>query len=265
MSSVPLIIAHRGASRDAPENTLAAFRLAWQQGADGIEADFRLTADGRIVCLHDASTLRTTGADLRVDASSLAELGGLDAGSWKGREWGGERIPTLDEVIACLPAGKRLFIEIKCGPEIVPPLAGVLAGSGIAAERVALLSFSAPLVRILKERLPAFRAFWLSDPRREWRRLAPAPFHERILPTLRDCGADGLACRAGRFPDERLADALREAGLELHVWTVDTPAAARRFAALGVGSIFTNRPGWLRERLECTIERDRIAQQRRQR
>lgn len=247
--SMPLIIAHRGASRDAPENTLAAFRLAWQQGADGIEADFRLTRDGRIVCMHDASTLRTTGVDRRVDASSLAELGGLDAGSWKGEQWGGERIPTLDEVIASLPAGKRLFIEIKSGPEIVPPLAALLAGSGIATERIALLSFSAPLVRILKERIPSFRAYWLSNLRRDWRTPAAAPSRERIIAILRDCGADGLACRAGRFLDEGLADTLRGKGLELHVWTVDSTAAARRFAALGVGSIFTNRPGWLRERL----------------
>ncbi|MBI2354048.1 MAG: glycerophosphodiester phosphodiesterase [Deltaproteobacteria bacterium] len=249
MFSIPLIIAHRGASRDAPENTLAAFRLAWEQGADGIEADFRLTRDGRIVCLHDASTARTTGVDLRVDSSSLSELNSLDAGGWKGRQWAGERIPTLDEVIAALPAGKRLFVELKCGPEIIPPLAAVLAGSGIAVEQVVLLSFSAQLVGLLKEHLPDCRACWLSESRRNWLTSDPTPAHERIIATLRGSGADGLACRAGRFLDERLAEALREAGLELHVWTVDAPAAARRFAALGVASIFTNRPGWLRERL----------------
>src|SRR6185369_848081 len=90
----PMLIAHRGASRDAPENTLAAFRLAWQQGADGIEADFRLTRDGRVVCLHDASTGRTAGVDLAVAEASLEELKRLDVGGWKGARWAGERIPT---------------------------------------------------------------------------------------------------------------------------------------------------------------------------
>jgi glycerophosphoryl diester phosphodiesterase len=97
-----LLIAHRGASREAPENTLAAFELAWQQGADGIEADFRLTRDGRIVCLHDATTGRTAGIDLAVAGASLEELKQLDFGSWKGSVWQGEPILVLEELLASL-------------------------------------------------------------------------------------------------------------------------------------------------------------------
>ena len=80
--SKPLLIAHRGGSREAPENTLAAFHQAWQQGADGIEADFRLTRDGRVVCLHDAGTGRTAGIDIAVAEATFAELRRLDVGSW---------------------------------------------------------------------------------------------------------------------------------------------------------------------------------------
>jgi len=249
MSSKPLIIGHRGASCDAPENTLAAFRLAWEQGADGIEADFRLTRNGRIVCLHDPDARRTTGVGLSVAASDLDELRRLDAGGWKGAQWAGERIPTLDEVINSLPMGKRMFIEIKNGPEIVAPLAEVLARTDLAKGQLALLSFNAPLVMLLKERLPSCSILWLCDPGRRWSRLGRRPTIEELLDTLRGCGADGLACRGGRL-DQQLAMAVREAGYELHVWTVDSVAAARRFAALGANSIFTNRPGWLRERLE---------------
>ncbi|MDA1056051.1 MAG: glycerophosphodiester phosphodiesterase family protein, partial [Planctomycetota bacterium] len=79
-----LIIAHRGGSHDAPENTLAAFRLAFEQGADGIEGDFYLTRDNRIVCIHDADTKRVADKTLVVAESSLAELKRLDVGSWKG-------------------------------------------------------------------------------------------------------------------------------------------------------------------------------------
>jgi glycerophosphoryl diester phosphodiesterase len=254
MTEMPLIIGHRGASRDAPENTLAAMRLAWEQGADGIEADFRLSRDGRIVCMHDDSTLRTTGADLPVAASDLAALRRLDAGGWKGQDWAGERIPTLEDVVNAVPEGKLLFIELKSGPEIVPHLEGLLTASGLAAGQVVLLSFSAPLISLLKERLPGWRACWLSGFRRNWRTLAWQPSPEEIIATLRGCGADGLACSARGPLDEGLARALLGAGFEIHVWTVDSLVAARRFAALGARSIFTNRPGWMREGLSRAVE-----------
>src|SRR5689334_354029 len=108
-----LVVAHRGASHEAPENTLAAFRLAWEQGADAIEGDFYLTRDREIVCIHDDNTKRTSGEDLSVAASTLAQLRRLDVGRWKDPKWKGERIPTLTEVLATIPAGKRIFIEIK--------------------------------------------------------------------------------------------------------------------------------------------------------
>ncbi len=84
-----LIVGHRGASHAAPENTLAAFDLAWQEGADGAEGDFRLTRDGRIVCIHDEDTERTAGKKLVVATTTLAELQQLDVGSWKDPRYAG--------------------------------------------------------------------------------------------------------------------------------------------------------------------------------
>lgn len=246
MSGNTLIIGHRGASREAPENTLASFRLAFEQGADGIEADFRLTGDGEIVCLHDDSTARTGGADLRVADSTLRELRRLDVGLWKGEAWRGERMPVLGEVLEALPAGKRLFIELKSGPEMVAPLAATLAAAGVAPEQLRLLSFSDPLIRALKERLPAYRSCWLTDYsfRGAWR---PSP--EEVLAVLRECSADGLASSDRSILDVSLVGALRQESREIHVWTVDAARAARRLCALGVDSIMTNRPGWLRRAL----------------
>jgi glycerophosphoryl diester phosphodiesterase len=247
--TLPLIIGHRGASRDAPENTLESFRLAWIQGADGIEADFRLAADGRIVCMHDETTGRTTGIDLRIADTPLAELRRLDAGLWKGSAWSGAVIPTLDEVLDAIPEGSWFFIEIKSGPEIIPSLERVLRGSGISPERIRLLSFSAPLIGELKQRLPEWRACWLCDYRHTllgnlWR-----PSREDVLDTLLRTGAVGLASADRAFLDQDLAGTLKEHGMELHVWTVDRLPAAERLCALGVDSIMTNRPGWLRQRL----------------
>ena len=150
----PLIIGHRGASFDAPENTLAAFRLAFAQGADGIEADFRLSADGEILCIHDATTGRTADANLRVAAHSLAELRRLDIGARKGEKWQGEKIPTLAEVLAIIPAGKIFFIECKCGKEIIPPLRRLFAASAMTPVELRFLAFDAPLLAALKTEFP---------------------------------------------------------------------------------------------------------------
>jgi glycerophosphoryl diester phosphodiesterase len=243
------LIAHRGASHDAPENTLAAFRLAWEQGADGVEGDFRLTRDAEIVCLHDATTRRTAGKKLAVAEATLTELRALDAGAWKGKEWTGEWIPTLREVIATVPPGKRLFIEVKSGPEILLPLAASLAEGDIEPEQAVILSFDAEVVAQARQLLPEVKALWISDYKRDWQCGGWTPTVGKVIQTLERTGASGLASRARRFIDAAFVQALREAGMELHVWTVDNPRTAARFAALGVDSVTTNRPEWLREKL----------------
>ncbi|MCM2359679.1 MAG: glycerophosphodiester phosphodiesterase [Geobacteraceae bacterium] len=244
------LIGHRGASREAPENTLAAFRLAWEQGADGIEGDFRLTRDGEIVCLHDPTTRRTAGADLAVAGATLAELRELDAGGWKGAKWRGEPIPTLAGVIATVPPGKRLFIELKSGPEIVAPLKAILAASPLDPAQLALLSFSTEVVAEARQLLPHVKTLWITDYQRDRRSGEWSPASEVILSTLERIDATGLASQAHRSVDAAFVRALRAAGKEIHVWTVDSLRTARRFSALGVDSIITNRPGWLRERLQ---------------
>lgn len=237
MDRRPLVIAHRGASRDAPENTLAAFRLAWDQGADGIEADFRLTRDGQVVCIHDDTTGRTAGSDIRVADASLAELRRLDVGLFRGERWRGESIPTLEEILAALPAGKRIYIELKSGPEIVAPLRDLLVRSGVAPERVRLLAFSPQLVSLLKEQLPEFRSCLNVS----YRRGRPSP--EELPALLSDCRADGLSSAAHAMLDNGFVAALQQAGKEIHVWTVDSARGARHYRSLGVDSIMTNRPG----------------------
>lgn len=244
----PLLIAHRGSSQQAPENTLAAFDLAWQEGADGIEADFRLTRDGRVVCLHDATTGRTAPVDLAVAAASADELRRLDVGGWKGARWQGERIPTLEEVLARLPADKRLFIELKSGREIVPPLARMLS-HGVPAGQLRLLAFDSRLVALLKEKLPGIPACLNVDYRfnRQTRSWRPSP--EEVMAMMARCGADGLSSRAHPLLGADLVAELRRSGREIHVWTVDSGRVAVQYRDLGVDSIMTNRPGWLRSRL----------------
>ena len=239
----PLLIAHRGASHDAPENTLAAFRLAWEQGSDGIEGDVRLTLDGHIVCLHDPSTGRTGDRDLTVAESTLAELQQVDVGAWKGPAWTGERIPTLAQVLTLVPEGKRIYIEIKSGKAILEPLEQSLAESGLRPEQVVLISFVGNVISGVKKKMPQFKAHLLSVfPEGPARQGAPDGMIQRV----KALNADGADVYVHPKLDRDFAQAFQQAALELHVWTVDDPAVAKALADAGVASITTNRPGLLR-------------------
>ena len=242
-TSIPAIIAHRGASHDAPENTLAAFNLAWQQGADGIEGDFRLTDDGRIVCIHDETVRGVDGQVLVVAESTLAQLRELDTASGRGPE---ESIPTLAEVLAAIPDHKRIFIEIKCGPKIIAPLKETLTGAGLRPEQILVLSFHREVIAASKRQLPRLKALWLAVRKKRWGTNAWHPAQQEILSTLQKIKADGLSTDVVSLRDDQFAREIRRARMELHVWTVDDLATAEYFLELGVDSLTTNRPGWLR-------------------
>ncbi|MFQ5505639.1 MAG: glycerophosphodiester phosphodiesterase family protein [Planctomycetota bacterium] len=244
-ASAQLVIAHRGASHAAPENTLAAFRLALQEGADGIEGDFWLTRDRRIVCIHDENTRRTAGIARSVGDSTLAELRELDVGAWKGGSFEGERIPTLEEVLAIVPDGKKILVEIKCGPEIVPVLKQTLGGSKLKNEQIRIISFEERVISEAKKQLPAIKAYWLTGYEKNEKTGKLEPTLAEILTKLEETRADGLDCDAHPGIDASFVEALRAKGMEFHVWTVDDLVTAARFRRLGVDSITTNRPGYL--------------------
>lgn len=241
---MPLIVAHRGASADAPENTIAAVRLAWEQGADAVEVDVHLTSDGRIVCIHDESTKRTTGEDLLVRQSRWEHLAVLDAGSWKGRAFAGERIPLLDEVLDALPADRALFVEIKADRAIVGPLGKLLADHPAAA-RTTIISFDVDVLEAMGRVLPQVPRVWILDAERESRLGSWIAVEPRVAAQARAWGFAGIDMRHEGVSVE-LVEACRSEGVALHVWTVDDEARARRLAAMGVASLTTNRPGALR-------------------
>ena len=242
-----MIVAHRGASDEAPENTLAAFALAWKRGADAIEGDFYLTRDGQIVAIHDDNTKRTAGVELQVSESTLAELRKLDVGTWKSPTYRGERIPTMGEVLASVPAGKKIFIEIKCGPEIVPALRQVLEASRLRPEQTVVISFEEPVIVAVKKQIPQIKAQWLTGYKQDEKTKQWSPTPDSVLATLERIGADGLDTQGNQeIVSKAFVHRLRAAGYELHVWTVDDPAVARYFQELGVDSITTNLPALIR-------------------
>lgn len=245
-----MIIAHRGASHDAPENTLTAFNLAWEQGADGIEGDFHLTRDGKIICGHDKDMKRTGGSNMEIATSTFDDLRKLDVGSWKHAKFAKEKMPTLVEVFATVPAGKKIFIEIKCGPEIVPQLQKEVEGAKLKPEQMIVISFNADVIAAVRKQIPSIKAHWLTSYKQDKATGQWSPSIEQVIATLKRIDASGLDTNAHALIDDAFVKALRGEKYELHCWTVDEPALARRFIKLGVDSITTNKPAWLRKQLD---------------
>jgi glycerophosphoryl diester phosphodiesterase len=242
------IIAHRGASKEAPENTLASVNLAWAQRADAVEIDVQLSKDGHVVVIHDENTGKTAGVARKVRDQTLAELKGLDVGRWKGAAWAGEKIPTLAEVLATVPNGKRLFIEIKCGPECLPKLGSTLEGSGLKPRQIVLIGFSLLGMKLVKEAFPELEVCWVAEFKRDWHATwRPPP--EQLVTQAQAAGLDGLDLSATGPWTPDLGRRVHGAGLKLYVWTVDSIAKAKQVIRGGADGITTNRPAWLGERL----------------
>ena len=244
------IIAHRGASYDAPENTLESVRLGWEQGADAVEVDVYLSRDDHIVVHHDDTTKKLAGVDRKVVEQTLAELRQFDVGSWKGARWMGVRIPKLDDVLATIPEGRRLFVEVKCGPEIVPDLAKAFKRSGKAPEQLVVISFNYEVVKQAKARFPKIPCFYLSSFEQDKETGKPKPSAEELIAKAKAAKLDGLNVSYKGLAYESFIKKVQAAGLELFTWTVNSPPEARRLARLGINGITTDRPGWLRQRMK---------------
>lgn len=242
------IIAHRGFSARAPENTLASFNLAWENHTDTCELDVYLTADGKTAVLHDKNTKRTCGVALDVAKSKQAELTALDAGAWKGKQWANEKIPTLEQALATLPKGKqRFFIEIKCGAEIVPELKRILEPMKKRAAQLAIIAFKRDAAAESKKAMPWIQVYRLASGKTKDKK--PTDLARLIADTKQD-QLDGLDLGMKDFPwDEAMIRQIRDAGLSLYVWTVNKPAAVQRFARLGVDGITTDDPVMARKAL----------------
>lgn len=244
-----LNIAHRGASSEAPENTLAAVRRAVVVGADLVELDVQRSADGALVLMHDATLARTTDAPRvfprrapwRVADFTLAELRRLDAGSWKSVEYAGERVPTLREVIDLLRLSRSgLLLEVK-SPQLYPGIVDDVVAelqdvpgfveAAVGQGRLVVQSFDYVAMKAHKTRLPAVPVGLLGAPARE---------HLPVLGSWADqVNPSHLAV------SRAYVQAVRQSGLTCLGWTVDSAYAMRRALRLGFDGVITNRPSAL--------------------
>lgn len=244
------IVAHRGFSAAAPENTVSAFRLAWESGTGACELDLHLTADQQIVVMHDADTKRTTGIAKRISESNLADLRSLEAGAWKSPEYKGEPIPTLSEALATLPEGtQRFFLEIKCGPEVVPVLAQQLEPWKPRAKQLCIIAFDREVAQNSKKAMPWMEVYRLSSEKSKDKK--PVDLAMLIQHTLDD-QLDGLDLSHKWNWTPEFVQQIRAANLKLFVWTVNDPTEARHLASLGIDGITTDDPKATRQALSTS-------------
>jgi glycerophosphoryl diester phosphodiesterase len=227
-----LTIAHRGASGHAPENTLAAFKKAVALGAAFIETDLQLSRDARLVAIHDSTVNRTTNGQGAVHDLTLADLRKLDAGSWFGSEFAGERIPTLEEILEFAKKNDAVFyLELKqqgsWGGEHA--LIGALRESGEIA-RVVVISFDATVIANLRKIEPTLMTGLLYD------RQIDGPIEKAV-----EIGARQLAVR-GDLVTPALLNEAKKKDLQVVCWTVNHPAHMRLLIAVGVDGIMSDYP-----------------------
>ncbi|GGZ43455.1 hydrolase [Streptomyces inusitatus] len=254
--TTPVVIAHRGASGYAPENTLAAADLADRMGFTWVETDVQRTSDGELVVVHDETLARTTDAEQRfperapwrVGDFTAAEIATLDAGGWFGPRWAGERVPTLRRYLSRVERnGQRLLLEIK-RPELYPGIErdtlltldeeGWLDRSH-TRRRLVVQSFGADSVRAVHRQRPDVVTGLLGNPA-----VAELPsyaaFTDQINPSHTRITADYVAAV------RRLRGAHGKP-LRVHVWTVNDAAGAQRAERFGVDGIITDRPDVVRD------------------
>ena len=231
-----LVIAHRGASGEAPENTIASFELALEQGADAIALDVHLSRDDQPVVIRDFTLERTTDGAGPVRDHSVRELKRLDVGGWRGQRFRGQRIQTLHEVLERFRDRTRVWIELRGGSDLYP---------GVEERLVSAIEIYDMVHRVV---IQSFDHTTLAQIRRLNPDVPLAVLVARppIEPTLAAPGPVQAISLWLNLLSEDTAAAIRRAGLECYAWTANEPAQMHRLDRWGVTGVITDRPGPMR-------------------
>ena len=216
----------------------------FNQHADGVEVDIRLTADKEIICHHDKNALRTTGTDRLIREMTLDEVSLLECGSWFGEAWRGEKVPELTKILSILPKGKEIFIEVKTNEVIVPYLIEDIYHQNIDIDKITIISFFPEVIRSVKKHNPKLKCNLLIA--FDYKRIEV----NEILDSVLSIDANGIGAQNHDRLNEELIDSLKEIDKSTHVWTVDSNKEAERYLKLGINSITTNKPLFLRKHLK---------------
>ncbi len=238
------VVAHRGASYDAPENTLASLQLGWEQGIPVAEIDIHQASDGRVMVMHDGNTKRTTGEDMLIKDTPSDRLRELDAGSWKGEAYKGQKVPFFEEILEALPAGRCLLIEVKCAASVLPEVQRLIELSGKRSQ-LKFVSFNLDTLKQCRAMMPDIKAYLIASCENA------EGYPADIVKIAKEAGMSGINLHTHGITAELMAEA-KQAGLDVNCWTVDDCATADRMAALGIDEITSNRPLMITKHLAGT-------------
>lgn len=216
----------------------------FQQLADGVEVDIRLTLDNKIVCHHDKSALRTTGIDRKIEDMSLEEIQSLDCGSWFGENWSDERIPELKDVLKSVPKDKEIYIEVKTKEEIVPFLLRDIDEQELSIDQITVITFFPEVIREIKRRDANIKCNLLIA--FDYKDIAV----DEIIDLAVKIDANGLGAQNHKRLNRQFIQSLKNTGKSVHVWTVNSRKEAEEYLKNGIDSITTNKPLYLRNHLE---------------
>ena len=241
------LIAHRGESKDAPENTLPAYKLAVERGF-GFECDLYLSKDGRVFTFHDPNLTRTTGGantSKCSEASWEETLSKLDVGSWgkwKDSKFAGTPPALLEDVLALAKNGRRIYLEIKAGSEIVPVIKAILSSQNNATpDNVLFICFNQSVCKAVKDILPEYTVYWRVCAKKDDGGASRPITVDEVVAGARAAAADGVDMQFDPdVVDEAFVAAVKKAGLSFHVWTVDDLSHALRAFAVGADTVTTN-------------------------
>ncbi|MGD8240232.1 MAG: glycerophosphodiester phosphodiesterase family protein [Armatimonadota bacterium] len=246
----PVCIAHRGASKQAPENTVPAFRRAIEQEADAIELDVRATSEGILVCMHDATLDRTTNGSGPVEKMSFGDMRKLDAGSWMSPEMAGEHVPSFAVGLEAITEGAVCAAELKV-TDIEKRVLETIHDCGVE-ESVIVVSFSEATIAQMTELAPTLARGWIvsEDPPDDRQGHAAG-----LVARACACGADLISASFTTITEE-LLEATHEREMPLWVWTIDSEEPMGALLAAGIDGITTNVPHVLRRVMDEGIEEE---------
>ena len=264
--NLPLIVAHRGASAFAPENTLAAFRKAVEDGAEGIEFDVRLSKDGEAVVFHDADLKRIGGRDEKIIDFSFEQLQKIDAGSWFNRAFPqlfderflNETIPSLKDVLNLLKDFRGLiYIELKCKEREVEPLVKAVCREISASHllpNIIVKSFHLQIVPEIRRLCPGVTTAALFAPKI----MTMLRKEKHLLKIAQEFCADQISLHYTLVSRKFMKNAEKK-NLPVTVWTVDNPRFIKRAIDLGIKAVITNNPARLLEKRHAIFEQTSMA------
>ena len=249
------IIAHRGESFDAPENTMQSIQLAWDRNCQLVEIDIRKTKDNQIVIIHDKTTYRTAKKLFSIKRNSLEVLKKLNVGYFKHSSSQFNAIPALKEVLESVPKDCKLVIEIKSNSKILSHLKKLLEESNFSEDQIHIIAFNFKTLAKAKRLMPQYKMLWLLNLDYYFPSWLIYLNKEKIVQKLKKYNLDGVNVWQGKLLTKEFIQYFKQKNFLVYTWTVNDPYRAGQLLNYGIDGITTDKAGWLKKQVESLLNK----------